>query len=105
MICAWKKFPIEAYCMAVVLDFVCSSIIGQMLPLAVKSNVLSEQLLGVWMKSLVKIRYRRRYWKRVVKAQQPLSIYYATTKFEKSTVANYYSAILGYTLNLLLVTS
>lgn len=105
VISAWNKVPAGIYFLAVMLDIVICSIISVMLPLAIKSNELSELLLCSWRKHLAVVAIKRRYWKKVVKAERPMAIYYASTKFEKDTRANYYSTIVAYTVNLLLVSA
>lgn len=105
IISSWGKFPKEIYFIAVVLDIGVSLEIAVMLPLAIKTNELSEHLIRLWKKDLGRIKWKRCYWKRVVKAERSLALYYAYTKFEKTTRANYYSTIVENTVNVMLVTS
>lgn len=100
----WNKLPAEVYVLACACDIAISSVIGLLVPLGIRSNELSVHLLGLWNASLSNFTHRRRYWRRVVRAERPMAIYYATTKFEKSTRANYYCTIVDYTVNLMLLT-
>ncbi len=41
-------------------------------------------------------------WRKLTKAQGPITIYWGTTKFQKETKVNFYSNIVNYTVNMIL---
>ncbi len=103
LISSWSLLPI-------VLDFLCFNLavviyffIFQTLPIVIKCNDLSLNLLNEWNLSINTQKGFRLYWVKKVKAQRPLAVYYAYTKFEQSTKRNFYSTIIDYTISVVLV--
>lgn len=98
----WGMFPVEIYVGFVSFLLMIYFALSQTVPLAIRSNELSKELLHCWKNMLVKTS-RKRYWSKVVCSKMPVSFYYMMTKFETETKANYYSSIVDNTISYLLV--
>ncbi len=104
LLSGFDKLPFEL-CMAVAgITLVAYLVLFQTLPLVVRINKESNQILNNWKLSVGSTSGGLMYWKRELKAQQPVWVYYAQTKFEKATKINYYSNIAECTINVLLIT-
>lgn len=78
-------------------------IIDQTIPLAIGFNELSCDILMKWRFNVLSQKAGIKYWKKKIRAQQTLSFYYGYTKFERDTQVNYYSNIVNYSINALIV--
>lgn len=74
-------------------------------PLAIKCDSTSRDIIRIWkfQVHMYSVSSERNYLKRRVRAQQPVAIHYAQTKYEKDTQVNYYFSIVNYTINVLLL--
>lgn len=100
-------------CFATVTTELCAVIFGILLviyfvivetiPFAVMSNDLCENLLRKWNTQVLTNTKEKSYWKKLLRSKRPIAINYATTKFEKDTLVNYYSNIIDCTANMLLL--
>lgn len=100
VLAGWNIIPFEMYCAVLAMLLVCYFTIGETVPYAIRSNELSEAILHRWRSQVLG---KKKQWIRIVRARRPIAFYYALTKFEKETQVNYYSNIVDYTVNLLLL--
>ncbi len=96
----WDIFPLNLYCLLVGVLLVVYFILFQTVPLAVKVNQTSANIIRGWKREA---RCKRQFWKRQIWALQPVAFYYAFTKYEKGTTINFYFNIVNYTINVLLL--
>ncbi len=68
-----------------------------------RSNELSKQVIGQWRDEIDWKRVSKPYWIRVSRAQRPVSIYYAFTKFEKDTKVNYFTNVIDRSVDAILL--
>lgn len=101
----WDLVPVQVYVMIVFISLICYSVISYSVPLSIECDSKSNDIVRKWAYevSLYSTKLDRKYWSRKVKAQQPISIHYAHTKFEKDTQVNLYSCIVNYTINALML--
>lgn len=102
VISGWYVYPTGLYLMTTGFILVQHIFVAVTLPLIIKSNEMSEEMICSWKLQALE-QCNKTYWRRVIKAQRPVAFYYAMTKFERDTKVNYYSTILDHTINLLLV--
>lgn len=103
IISGWNILPAGFYFLTVGLGLVVGFCICQTLPIVIKCNELCVSMLGKWKRNIRRMPCFKLYWYKLVRAQRPVSINYGLTKFEKETKRNYYSVILEYTMDVLLL--
>lgn len=101
----WELLPVEMHIAVCGCLSVSYFVLLQTLPFAIRLNELSEGLIKIWNKQVVTITPSRMkvYWNKFVRSKLPEAVYYAMTKFERDTMINYFSSIIDYTINLLLI--
>lgn len=100
----WGILPAEMYAMAFFALLVCLFVLFATVPLVVRSNELSEEILVTWKRNLFANTKHKRYQSKRLASRTPISFYYATTKFDQDTQVNYYGCIVSFTANLLVIT-
>lgn len=104
VITCWAVLPTKIYAVVFGVMLIFYSFVALALPPAINSNEFSEQIIRKW-KNQMKVNGRRIiYWDKRLRARRPISFYYASTKFEKETIVNYYACVVNYTLNVLIIT-
>lgn len=103
VIVGWKLYNHVLYFGALVFAIMTYVILTQTLPRIIACSQAAEELINLWKYNLTNLMTGGSYWKRLVKAQQPMCFYYGTAKIDKETKVNYYSNLITYTLNLLLI--
>lgn len=103
IICKWSALPAGLYFLIANLGFILYCVMLQTVPLLVNCDAMCTDMIDSWKKCISKMKGFKMYWVKVVKAQRPVSVYYALTKFEQQTRRNYYSAVLDHTINALLL--
>lgn len=101
----WNLVPVPLYIMICFIAVIIYTVIFQSIPLEIKCNTASIDIIQRWIfqVSMFSPSSERNYLRRRVRAQQPVAIHYAQTKFEKDTQVNYYVSIVNYTINVLLL--
>ncbi len=100
---AWNLVPFEVYALTFCITNIAYFIVVQTVPLAISCNECCQKLIEMWKVDIFQRKALIGYWKRKVEAQQPVSFYYAMSRFEKSTQVNYYSGLVNYTVNALIL--
>ncbi len=103
VVSGWNILPAGFYFLTVGLSLVVSFCISQTIAVVIKCNELCIAMLGNWQRTILRIPCFKTYWIKVIRAQRLVAVYYGLTKFEKETKRNYYSAILNYTIDVLLL--
>ncbi len=113
----WRFIPFEvniAMCLITVVVYLC---IHETLPRAIKCHEYSKMLVKTWDYKYMKLQIQSgkctansnnmyiKSWRKTCKAQQPITLYFFTTKFKRETNVNFYSNIVNYTVDMLLSTS
>lgn len=99
----WSLVPVEIYVMLFCLAILSYAFIFQTIPLAIKCDSTSTEIIRTWSFQVHSASSERSYLKRRVKAQQPVAIHYAQTKYEKDSQVHYYVSIVNYSINFLLL--
>lgn len=99
----WNEYPTNLYFVVLGLLLAAYFFLFQTLPLAIQCDEQSRDLCRKWQIMLTDKKDKIQYWSKVLRAQRCVSIYYALTKLDLDTKSNYYSSILDYTINLLLM--
>ncbi len=103
LICCYYTLPIEVYLLIVCFAAAAYFVLFQTLPLIIKCDYFCTTLINAWKFKIYDVRGCQLFWVKKVKAQRPVSVYYALTKFEQSTKRNVYSTILDSTINVVLL--
>lgn len=96
-------FGWEIYAVCAMGNITLSSIMILALEWACQIDEISKTVIQRWKVNTHKQPYSIKYWIRLVKAQQPISLYYGMTKFDKETSSTYYHNIVDYTVNAVLL--
>ncbi len=99
----WNILPVQVYVLIFGIVVIAYFVLVQTIPLAISCNEFCKGIINRWETGLSSPNRHLRYWKRKVRAQQAISFYYALTRFERNTQVNYYSAIVSYTTNALML--
>ncbi len=68
-----------------------------------KLDKLSKEVVDGWKYNAHRRADSVKYFARLIRAQKPVSQYYAMTKFDKDTQTNYFDNIVNYTVNAILL--
>lgn len=103
IISGWNSFPPMIYILVGLFATEVYFVVFESITQAGKSNELSKQIICLWKDEIDWKLASKRYWTRVVKAQRPVSIYYAFTKFEKETKVNYFTNVIDRSVDAILL--
>lgn len=94
--------PTEIYFYVLGITFIVYIIIDQTIPLVIKFNELSIEILLQWKYNVFRQTAQVRYWKKKIRAQTLVYFYYGYAKFDRDTRVNYYSSIVNNSINAML---
>lgn len=97
----WKMFPPIYYLMVSLCTLIVYTMVFLTLPVIVKINKLSQDLLNVHWKRLGMD--KGLVWKKQLRAQCQISFYYGSARFDDSTETNFYNSIIENTVNVILL--
>lgn len=104
LIVGWNLLPLTVYLLMAALCVVMYFCLFQTLPIVVRCHDRCNRLIQCWKQNVYKKkRFSRLYSLKVIASQRNVAVYYAVTKFEMDTKRNYYSSILLYTINVILL--
>lgn len=110
----WKFIPFEINISICLITIIVYLGISVCVPVPVSLHLKSKTVLRAWILTVVERRRvfeNRRFsaakawfqlWRKVCVAQQPIILYWGTSKFQRETKALYYSRIMEYTLTSML---
>lgn len=103
----WRFIPFEVNISMCLVTLVVYLVIYETLPLYIKCHEFSKQMVKGWKyeymkKQSVSSKKIIRIWKRILRAQQPINLYWGTTKFKRETNVNFYSNIIDYKVDMML---
>lgn len=100
LVCCWNTLPMAIYFLILTFNMNLIVVLSQTLPLVVNVRNISLGMIKSWKHALYTIRGPRSYWIKKVRAQRPVTVYYAMSKFEQNTKRNYYAKIFECTVNI-----
>ncbi len=103
VISGWEFFGIEIYALCIFGGIVIYILIILSLEWLCKLDELSRDVIHGWKVNLHWQRDSHEYFVKLVRAQQPVTQYYAMSKFDKETKSNYFQSIVNYTVNAVLL--
>lgn len=110
----WEFIRFEVNLSMVLITVVVYFVIHETLPFAIRCHEESKRMIDSWDYKFIQQRKRvlrentnsgvmtLRLWRKVCRAQKPITLFWCTTKFQKDTKVNFYSNIVYYTVNMLL---
>lgn len=97
------KFPTLLYVGVVIMILLAYAFLLQTLPVAARCYMTSKRLLFKWKRRLLTPSGYAGYWRRVLRSQRPIALYYGLTKFDNDTLINFLQTIWDATVTLLLM--
>lgn len=110
----WEYIRFEVNLSMVLLTLVVYFVIHETLPYAIRCHEDSKRMISTWNNKFMERRklllwknansgvLSLREWRKLCKAQKPITIFWCCTKYQKETKVNFYSNIVNYTFNMLL---
>lgn len=103
IISGWNSFPPMVYILVGLFATEVYFVVFESITQAGKSNELSKKIICKWKDEIDWKWFSKPYWERVARAQRPVSIYYAFTKFEKETKVNYFTNVIDRSVDVILL--
>ncbi len=103
VICGWELFGIEIYAACTFAGIGMYCLVTISLQWLCKLDKLSREVIHGWKYNVHKQAESLKYFVKLIRAQKPVSQFYAMTKFDKDTQSNYFDNIVNYTVNAILL--
>lgn len=94
---------LEIYAICFILDIFLNALLILVLHWYCQLAELSREVIQSWRSNTHRQTDSRKYFVRLIKAQQPVTLCYVTTKFDNETQSNYFNNFVNYTVNAILL--
>ncbi len=103
VLCGWELLGLEIYavCNFVGIGMYCLMILS--LEWLCQLDEFSREVINSCKVNMYRQTHSLKYFVKLVRAQKPVTLYYAMTKFDKETKSNYFNNIVNYTVNAILL--
>ncbi len=109
----WDFIPIQVNLSMTLITIIVYFVLYESLPMAIYGHEYSKKMIFKWEAKYVAKQnvgsfitksgaLRVKSWRKMCRAQQPITFYWCTAKFEQETKVNFYSNIFEHTLNMIL---
>lgn len=110
----WDFIPIQVNLSMTLITLIVYFVMYESLPMAIYGHEYSKKMIFMWeskyvaKQNLCSFKTKAngmlsvKLWRKMCKAQQPITFYWCSAKYEQATKVNFYSNIIEYTLSIIL---